>query len=365
MVPWKVEKTGGNTRIYVYDNNRPGNDSQYVQLNSDGSVACTGNYPNVYEVSASPLSVLVSAMNGNIFHGGQLYLVGDSGASMYLGGENVDDLYPGSKFVVEDGQPHDMAGYWLPDADYTISLPDSDPVSITVLFGAEKPISMTLLPEAGGATVELGDTVRVGGSAFGNVVAYSDDGAELLMPIVSGSVELAAEALEFRDVGAGDWYSAPVATMSVGGIMGGVGGELFDPDGTLTAAQLLTMLVRTQFGELAASGEWYAPYIDKALAEGLLLAGDGLGPNDFVTRAQAALLVTRYIERYNPRWAKERVANAPGDIASVPSEYMGAVEKAYAWDIIHGDESGNFNPGGTLTRAQVATILYNYYAIVD
>ena len=78
-----------------------------------------------------------------------------------------------------------------------------------------------------------------------------------------------------------------------------------------------------------------------------------------------ALLTTRFIERFNPRWAKERVTATPIDMADVPNAYRTAVEKAYAWNIIRGDDDNRFNPNNTLTRAEAAQVLFNYFRIVD
>jgi len=125
------------------------------------------------------------------------------------------------------------------------------------------------------------------------------------------------------------------------------------------------MLMRTQYGRMSGGNQWYSAYIAQAEKDGILLASDNLEPGKNITRAQAALLITRFIELNNPRWVKDRVSNTPADLASVPNEYRAAVEKAFAWGIINGDGNNKFNPQGTLTRAEAAQILYNYYSIVD
>ena len=125
------------------------------------------------------------------------------------------------------------------------------------------------------------------------------------------------------------------------------------------------MLMRTQYGSLSGAGAWYVPYIERALSEGILFASDNLEPGVAITRAQAALLITRYVERFNPQWAKSRATNSPADMADVPSEYRSAVEKAYSWSIVSGDNNNRYNPQKTLSRAEAAQILYNYYGVVD
>ena len=79
----------------------------------------------------------------------------------------------------------------------------------------------------------------------------------------------------------------------------------------------VTTLVRTRYGRLENSGKWYSAYIEKAKQDGILFDSDNLQPSEQITRVQAALILTRYIEKYNPRWAITRVDNSPNDIDSV------------------------------------------------
>ena len=87
--------------------------------------------------------------------------------------------------------------------------------------------------------------------------------------------------------------------------------DSFDPNGSLTRAQLATMLWRMsgepsataasksayQLSDLAATPAWADTAMGWALKTGLIEGSDGkLAPNDNITRAQAATLLLRYLE---------------------------------------------------------------------
>lgn len=82
---------------------------------------------------------------------------------------------------------------------------------------------------------------------------------------------LANEASDFSDVPANHWAYVPIMEMAEQGVMKGVGGDRFDPNGELTAEMFLTLIGRVIFPDVEAGGaDWSGPYVDKAKEEGLL-----------------------------------------------------------------------------------------------
>jgi len=154
-------------------------------------------------------------------------------------------------------------------------------------------------------------------------------------PSVQGAetAPLAAQAGSFSDVPAGSDYAQAVEWCREQGLMSGVGGGRFDPEGTLTRAMLTTTLyraagepdvdARSQFTD-TIKGEWYDDAVTWADAEGYMKGyGNGLfGTNDPVSVEQLDVILGRY------------TGNGP--------EWTGDPAKAYA-----------------ATRAQVAAALYN------
>ena len=83
---------------------------------------------------------------------------------------------------------------------------------------------------------------------------------------------------QFTDVPAAEWYAKEVASTYELGLMNGIGGGLFDPEGNVTVAEAVTMACRASAaykGETIASaeGEWYQMYVNYAVANGLVKDG--------------------------------------------------------------------------------------------
>ncbi len=91
-------------------------------------------------------------------------------------------------------------------------------------------------------------------------------------------------------------------------LMNGVGNNLFNPNGTVSRAQLVTILYHlagnpeTAFKGTftdVAEGLWYSDAIEWAAANGVVNGvGDGkFAPDQSITRAQIAAIIMRYCER--------------------------------------------------------------------
>ncbi len=381
VVPWKVERTDGDVRLYVYDNNHPGNEGLYYTVHADGSFSCNYTYANqqitIRRIGYVSLQQVLDgeekARSMQYSNGYWMLLsVAGSDADVYTADGIPVELLDGAYRIEEqpDGVTDDErdTAYWLPKGTYTVVTHSDETVTVLTASDTQSYV-LNVMPEAGGATVEVGDTICTSNVAHGNIKNYLEDGGTQVLPLLEAvAMDAPGETFalsDYADVTGGSWYSEAVAAISTAGIVNGVGDGHYDPQGALTVGMLVTVLIRGQYGQLISEGKWYAAYMDRAYRDGLLLAADGLDPEAVITRAQAALLFTRSIERYNPRWAKDRVSASPADLGSVPVQYRDAVEKAYHWDLIHGDANGCFNPGQSLTRAEAAQMIYNYYITVD
>ena len=73
---------------------------------------------------------------------------------------------------------------------------------------------------------------------------------------------------QFTDVPQTEWYAAEVANTYELGLMNGVGGGLFSPDGNVTVAEAITMAARASAInagtaiDTSTGGEWYTPYVN-------------------------------------------------------------------------------------------------------
>lgn len=174
----------------------------------------------------------------------------------------------------------------------------------------------------------------------------------------------------FTDVSANDWYHLSIDFVAEHDLMGGIGDGLFDPEGTMNRAMLVTVLWRCEgkptgaknpFSDVPA-GEWYTDAVAWAAENGIVNGvGDGkFDPTGNVTREQIAVILCRYTEVCGIADTSKR-----GDLRGYPdakdtSDYAtDALSWAVGEELILGSE-GKLLPQGDATRAQVATILMRY-----
>lgn len=115
----------------------------------------------------------------------------------------------------------------------------------------------------------------------------------------------------FSDVAAGQYYSDAVAWASTNGVVTGYGDGRFCPDEQITREQLAAILYRyaqykghdmTVSGDLSVFKDqpdpWAAEFVKWAVGKGFINGkGSGvLDPKGFATRAEAAVLLQRFIE---------------------------------------------------------------------
>ncbi|MBX6773163.1 MAG: S-layer homology domain-containing protein [Chloroflexi bacterium] len=165
-------------------------------------------------------------------------------------------------------------------------------------------------------------------------------------------------------------------------------GTIFGPDATMTRAMLAKVLVSAvepgvtlptsapsgcSFTDVP-TGQWYTGYVWEACRIGLMQGvGGGLfDPNGALTRGQAATAIDRLNTAANGGYlSNNSVVKASGvAIRGTPSFtdvpvgafYATAVQDLYARDVIDGTSATTFSPDATLTRGQLAKILYRALA---
>ncbi|MDO4540355.1 MAG: S-layer homology domain-containing protein, partial [Syntrophomonadaceae bacterium] len=190
-------------------------------------------------------------------------------------------------------------------------------------------------------------------------------------------------ALEFTDVAADAWYYNAVAFAVNRGWFNGVGHDLFDPDGTLTRAMLVTVLYRLEgdaqgsegygppgqqkhasvFNDVKA-GSWYAEAVAWAAKNGIVDGyGDGLfGPTDRITREQMAAMLKRYADykKYDTVNTSDLAAYTDAD--AISGWAVDAVKWAKAEGLITGTTETTLEPAGLASRTQAAAILMRFCA---
>lgn len=136
------------------------------------------------------------------------------------------------------------------------------------------------------------------------------------------------------------------------------------PDGDMTRAEAIAVVARLQKLDLrdktsniykdTKAGMWYNAAINAAFREGYLLEkeGENIRPNDKITRAELALLIS-HIDKKNDKVAPFE------DVKG--HKFEAAINQAYGNERIKGYPDGTFKPDNSITRAEVATMLNKLY----
>ena len=166
-----------------------------------------------------------------------------------------------------------------------------------------------------------------------------------------GGVDCPASALS--DVNTSKWYHEAIDFALENGIMQGVGGGRFDPDGTTTRAMVWTMLARLNGVDTASGTNWYEAGQKWAMEKGI---SDGTDPTAKVTREQLVTMIWRYLGK----------PESDHDISNYVDHHetsdwaLEAKQWAVETGVIKGLSDTILAPGGDATRAQVAQIFMNF-----
>lgn len=262
-------------------------------------------------------------------------------------GTRISVLAPGEGLLLSEGQQ-------LTVAAGEVKLHTASGEAVNVTAGA--------LAENG--TLAAGTRVIVCEDA----VLYADAVEEALLK-VSAAAEETEDGCPFRDVGRAGWYHGDVAGAYRRGLVNGVTPTLYEPSGLLTVAQCVKLCAcMRQLWETgavtlenSAAGLWYESYIDYAFEQELLDA-DYPDYDAAIDRAEFVRLFYRAL----PASAYGQLNDIPD--GAIPDVVAGnaAADEIYAfyragiltgYTDTPGYEERAFGPEGTITRAEMATIM--------
>ena len=180
----------------------------------------------------------------------------------------------------------------------------------------------------------------------------------------------------FGDLTAAAWYHDGVHYCLENGLMRGVSGGKFLPDGSATRAQLVTVLWRLEgspettgavrFNDVAG-GAWYTEAVRWAAGCGVVKGYDNgcFGPNDAVTREQMAAILYRYAQHkgYDVSAGEDTNILSFDDAFAVSEYAIPAMQWACGSGMVRGiAQKGGMllAPRDTTTRAQTATLLMRF-----
>ena len=170
----------------------------------------------------------------------------------------------------------------------------------------------------------------------------------------------------FADVSEKHWANEYVAKLYESGAINGVSESAFNPSGSVQRQDFVKILIgalgtklsekKSEFADVQ-SGAYYESYVMTALENGFISGtGDGaFGIGSNLKREDAAVIMARVLDSYGVKTLQ--LGKTFNDDAQVSDYAKDAIKKVSAIGIFGGDDLGNFNPKGSLTRAEACAIL--------
>lgn len=168
---------------------------------------------------------------------------------------------------------------------------------------------------------------------------------------------------QFTDVVAGSWYAGSVENAYELGLVEGTSKTTFSPTDPITVGSTLALACRlysTYYDDNATftgGSPWYQPYVDYAVAKGIITSGQFTDYNANATRRQFAAIMAKSLPS---RALKSINTVEDGGIPDVApgSANSDAIYTLYRAGILTGsDKAGTFLPETTIDRASVSAIL--------
>ncbi|MBR4950290.1 MAG: S-layer homology domain-containing protein [Clostridia bacterium] len=169
-----------------------------------------------------------------------------------------------------------------------------------------------------------------------------------------------------------EWANVYIEKMVDRGILDGIGGGKFNPEGLLTREQFAKVLVlgipkedkgiTSEFSDVV-SGSWYEEFVKKAVSTGIMkgYSKEEFGVSDSIKRCDMALGIARLDKTDEElKTYADKIPATVEDRDTIPDYAKGAMGYCYEKGIFSGDEKGNFKPFDNTTRAQIAKVICVY-----
>lgn len=177
----------------------------------------------------------------------------------------------------------------------------------------------------------------------------------------------------YTDVAAHQWFAPAVSFVTERNLMVGTAPGQFEPEGRMTRAMMATVLHRLA-GTPAGSGatgfidvtaeRWFANAVSWAADSGVVtgVGGGRFDPDGLVTREQMAVMLYRMAAYLGLDTAVQGGLSGFSDSGEASSWAEAALAWAVGADILQG-EDGRLMPQGTASRAEIAAVLMRFDAL--
>ena len=172
------------------------------------------------------------------------------------------------------------------------------------------------------------------------------------------------------------WAADNILFAASRGLLSGTSDTTFSPNTGMTRGMFVTALGRLaginpdsyktgKFTDVKADA-YYAPYVNWAAQNGIVegVTATTFAPDTNINREQMAVIMANYAKKLGYDLPKTLQAVTFADNAQISSWAKNAVRTMQQAGILSGKNGNKFDPKGTATRAEVATILRRFVEIV-
>ena len=170
------------------------------------------------------------------------------------------------------------------------------------------------------------------------------------------------------------WAKNYIESVTYRGLFNGVSEKRFGPDMTMTRAMVITVLGRledvektgrkTKFEDVVA-GSYYEEYVAWGV-ENKIVSGTSekeFSPNKEITREEMAVMMANYVKYKKYPYELKQVYFS--DAEEISSWALESVKILNDLGIMQGNADGSYNPKKVATRAEIATVFYNYLNYIN
>lgn len=184
-----------------------------------------------------------------------------------------------------------------------------------------------------------------------------------------------AASLPFGDVPKGAWYYSAVEFAYENQLFYGTSDTEFSPNSSMTRGMLVTVLWRqagapepgdsSPFTDLKQ--DWYRNAVQWAYENEVVygVSETSFAPDESVTREQMVAILYRYAGSIGYACSESNSLNAYTDRGAITGYAQPAFRWAVGAGVISGVSSTRLDPASTATRAQVASIMMRFVALMD
>ena len=179
----------------------------------------------------------------------------------------------------------------------------------------------------------------------------------------------------FTDI-TGHWAADNILFVASRGLLSGISETTFSPDTGMTRGMFVTALGRLaginpgsyqtgKFTDVKVDA-YYAPYVNWAAQNGIVegVTATTFTPDTNINREQMAVIMANYAKKLGYDLPQTLKAVTFADNANISSWAKDAVRAMQQAGILAGKNGNKFDPKGTATRAEVATVLRRFVKIV-